>query len=243
MSSKRREVGGTKDIISKSTGAIRQVVVDTDDHSLVLMDGTTTGGHRFAKANGLFESETQKLTVSNNGNADGSDIEFNFAVEKMIDEDEKVLRPTERNKLTTAGLELYYDDETDELSLRIGNTPIATIAMNKTNWDSTSKPVIDIPVIISPADGYAITGQNLAVAIDNPQSQYEHTATDWKISSDEAGDVIVASAMNSTDLTTHIFPTTGLVAGKTYWLFARYRTTNGVAGKWSNGSSILYQGE
>lgn len=44
-----RQIGATTQELNGKTGVDKQIVVDTQAHTLAVMDGTTPGGHRLAK--------------------------------------------------------------------------------------------------------------------------------------------------------------------------------------------------
>ena len=60
-----------------------------------------------------------------------------------------------------------------------------------------------------------------------------HSSTDWRITSDVAGNTVVAEAAASSDKTSHTFTGLTLTDGGTYYLWARYTGTTCGTGPWS----------
>ena len=65
-----------------------------------------------------------------------------------------------------------------------------------------------------------------------------HASTDWKITSDAAGNTVVAQAAASSDKTSHTFTGLTLTDGTTYYLFARHNGTACGSGPWSAARSF-----
>jgi len=66
-----------------------------------------------------------------------------------------------------------------------------------------------------------------------------HASTDWKITSDAAGQQVVAEAAASSDLLTHTFTGLELTEGNTYYAWARHNGTVTGASAWSTGRSFV----
>ena len=93
------------------------------------------------------------------------------------------------------------------------------------------------PQITSPSESAEISPDNITVtttafAVIGGITD-AHVSTDWQITSDAAGETVIAEALASTDLTSHVFASPGVTRGQMYYLWARHRGTACGAGAWT----------
>ena len=100
------------------------------------------------------------------------------------------------------------------------------------------------PSIVSPVADAALSG-NITIVGSTfgtfTGSQDTHVSSDWKITSDPQGNTIVFSAMNSSDLVSHVFSSGSIATEGTYYLFVRYRGSSLGASEWSTGTKVTYK--
>lgn len=129
----RAEVGNTTQELSSRVGKAKQLVVDTDKNTVVIMDGVTRGGHPLAKESVTLQSISAALKI--NGGETGT-LEKNISLGiddaamagELIDPQDAVLGQNAAGKITTK-LSLTYDLNTAKLSLndKSGNELSAVI--------------------------------------------------------------------------------------------------------------------
>ena len=103
-------------------------------------------------------------------------------------------------------------DSYGDMSKRTAKTVM--IGTGFVNTPTIQAPEANGLVAIYPSEG-SITMVSSAFSATATDT---HIATDWKITSDSAGNTVIAQALNSTDLTSHAF--TGLsISEKTTWYF------------------------
>lgn len=128
----------------------------------------------------------------------------------------------------TPGATYYAWAQHEGSSLGIGSwsNPVAIVAAS-----------VVTPQITSPSESAEISPSNITVTttafaviggiIDT------HASTDWRITSDAAGETVIAEALASTDLTSHVFASPAVTRGQMYYLWARHRGTACGAGAWT----------
>ena len=128
----------------------------------------------------------------------------------------------------TPGATYYAWAQHEGSSLGIGSwsNPVAIVAAS-----------VVTPQITSPSESAVISPSNITVTttafaviggiIDT------HASTDWRITSDAAGETVIAEALASADLTSHVFASPAVTRGQAYYLWARHRGTACGAGAWT----------
>ena len=128
----------------------------------------------------------------------------------------------------TPGATYYAWAQHEGSSLGIGSwsNPVAIVAAS-----------VVTPQITSPSESAVISPNNItptttAFAVIGGITD-THASTDWRITSDAAGETVIAEALASTDLTSHVFASPGVTRGQAYYLWARHRGTACGAGAWA----------
>lgn len=128
----------------------------------------------------------------------------------------------------TPGTTYYAWAQHEGASLGIGSwsNPVAIVAAS-----------VVTPQITSPSESAEISPSNVTVtttafAVIGGIAD-THASTDWRITSDAEGNTVIAEALASTDLTSHVFASPGVTRGQTYYLWARHRGTACGAGAWT----------
>lgn len=128
----------------------------------------------------------------------------------------------------TPGATYYAWAQHEGTSLGIGSwsNPVAIVAAS-----------VVTPQLTSPSESAVISPSNITVTttafaviggiIDT------HASTDWRITSDAAGETVIAEALASADLTSHVFASPAVTRGQAYYLWARHRGTACGAGAWT----------
>ena len=105
-------------------------------------------------------------------------------------------------------------------------------------WSSGVRIVassVKTPTITSPAAGAEVSSSAITIvtsAFAVTGSSDTHASTDWKITSDAAGNDVVAQALGSSDKTSHVFDSPNVVKGQSYYLWARHNGTNNGSSDW-----------
>ena len=137
----------------------------------------------------------------------------------------------------TPGATYYAWAQHEGASLGIGSwsNPVAIVAAS-----------VVTPQITSPSEGAEISPSNVTVtttafAVIGGITD-THASTDWRITSDAAGETVIAEALASADLTSHVFASPAVTRGQTYYLWARHRGTACGAGAWAKARVSIQQG-
>ena len=163
-----------------------------------------------------------------------------------------------RFKLTTdaAGNNVVYDsgrNTTDKLThtaaFTATLTPGATYyafaqhegsVLGVSGWSAPVAVVassVQTPTILSPSASASINPSNVTITTSAFACAGgvtdTHASTDWRITSDAEGNTVIAEALASTDLTSHVFASPAVTRGQTYYLWARHRGTACGAGEWA----------
>lgn len=128
----------------------------------------------------------------------------------------------------TPGATYYAWAQHEGASLGVGSwsNPVAIVAAS-----------VVTPQITSPSESAVISPNNITVtttafAVIGGITD-THASTDWRITSDAAGETVIAEALASADLTSHVFASPAVTRGQTYYLWARHRGTGCGAGAWA----------
>lgn len=102
------------------------------------------------------------------------------------------------------------------------------------------KVTVNRPSITSPASAAKIAANTLGLVATSSafgivNTSDTHKSSDWKITSDAAGNTIVAQVQDSSDKTSHTFTGLNLTVGSTYYLFTRHKSSKGFISDWSAG--------
>ena len=164
-----------------------------------------------------------------------------------------------RFKLTTdaAGNNVVYDSgrTTSDLTTHTANLSAAKLTPGATYYawaqhegsvlgvGSWSAPVavvassVQTPTILSPSASASINPSNVTITTSAFACAGgvtdTHASTDWRITSDAAGETVIDEALASTDLTSHVFASPAVTRGQTYYLWARQRGAACGAGEWA----------
>ena len=163
-----------------------------------------------------------------------------------------------RFKLTTdaAGNNVVYDsgrNTTDKLThtaaFTATLTPGATYyafaqhegsVLGVSGWSAPVAVVassVQTPTILSPSASASINPSNVTITTSAFACAGgvtdTHASTDWRITSDAEGNTVIAEALASTDLTSHVFASPAVTRGQMYCLWARHRGTACGAGEWA----------
>ena len=107
-------------------------------------------------------------------------------------------------------------------------------------WSAGIKIVasqVNTPSITSPASGTSVMVSSGLTIISSAFSctggiSDTHSSTDWKVTSDSAGSVVIAQAMGSSDKTSHTFSGIDVTGGNTYYAWVRYNSANCGTSAW-----------
>ena len=96
------------------------------------------------------------------------------------------------------------------------SAPVAVVA------SSVATPTITSPTANSSVNPTNVTITTSAFSCAGGVTD-THASTDWRITSDAEGNTVIAEALASTDLTSHVFAAPSVTRGQTYYLWARHR--------------------
>nr|WP_294508641.1 hypothetical protein [uncultured Bilophila sp.] len=95
---------------------------------------------------------------------------------------------------------------------------------------------VQTPTILSPSASASINPSNVTITTSAFACAGgitdTHASTDWRITSDAEGNTVIAEALASTDLTSHVFASPGVTRGQTYYLWARHNGTVTGSSEW-----------
>jgi len=226
-------VTGTSGLVPDSAAVKRYV----DSHSTPLVSTPDIVGDSTVYTGG---SHTYTLTADaafNNASIASFDVTFNGTTQTV----------TAISDSATATIAI-------PANIAIGTYPLTAKATDTLGNESAvatksltvEESYVDAPVIVVPtANADVIINGGVTVATDafsTTGASDSHASTDWKITSDAAGETVVAQTMASSDLTSHTFSASdvsSMTVGNAYYAWARFHGTNLGASEWSSGQAFV----
>lgn len=104
---------------------------------------------------------------------------------------------------------------------------------------------VNAPSIVTPSEGANVYIGNNTIAVTSsafattPAGQDTHASSDWKLTSDAAGSVVIKEDAGSSDLTAHTFTGLSLQEGQTVYIWVRYNGAKFGASQWSAGRRCI----